>query len=144
MRRYRFNLQTLLDVRANEEKEVQGRLSLALGELRDAQRQKENYLAAIERDNSGLMAAGNVDVRLLQLNAGMRRGNLFRVQQVERDIDERQRKVDRIRSELARVSANKKVLEKLRDRRAQEHYREMARREESESEDMIIMREGRR
>ncbi len=136
MRRFKFNLQALLDLRQNEEQRVQSKLAKATQTLVGQEREKQNQLGRMAANAVTLGAAKEMDIRLLKIAEAMNTGVRSNVKKLDRKIEESQRVVGGIQTELTQASVKKKVIEKLKERREAGHYAEMRRIEDEEMDDV--------
>lgn len=123
MKRFNFRLQRVIEVRETKEKECQRDLARSLEELNRQEDQLRRVLAESQRSQDGLrqaLADRSNAGRLTALDRWrVRQGEVLRHQS---DCTEKQRgDVDGKRKALVQASKEKKVLERLKERRLEEH-----------------------
>jgi flagellar FliJ protein len=139
MKKFRFTLQRLLDMREANETKVKNELMKVLS-LQNKERVHQDELRSkisryevqySEKIKKGFFSADEV----MSL---MRYTDVARKAIVESDkrIEELQPEVDRIRERLVVASRDKKVVEKLKDRKLEEYEYEFNREQAKENDDM--------
>lgn len=123
MKKFNFRLQRVMEVRETKEKECQRELALSQEELNRQENLLEKTVAESKRSREGLRQALEKSSNAGRLTAldGWRE----RQEKEHRAQSDRTRKqkgeVDRSRKALVQASKEKKILERLRERRRQEH-----------------------
>lgn len=139
MKKFHFTLQRLLDIREARETEIKHELMKVLS-LQNRERVLQdtlrNKIKKFEVQQSEKMKKGFFSAEeVLML---MRYGDVSRKAIIEsqRRIDALQPEVDRIRERLVAASRDKKVVEKLKDRKFEEFEYEYNREQAKENDDM--------
>jgi len=139
MKKFRFTLQRLLDMREAKETEIKHELMKVLSlqnkerVLQDELRSKINRYEVqhSEKIKKGFFSAEEV-IMLMRYTDVSRKAII----ESQRRIDELQPEVDRIREKLVAASRDKKVVEKLKDRKFEEFEYEYNREQAKENDDM--------
>lgn len=135
MKRFRFRLQRLLELRAHREREALIRLAEATGHcVRLARGIREAEEAGREALRLQRAGPGQVDIELLAYRERYRAWLQDRRRRLARELAERQKQRQEEQTRYLQASKERKVLDKLKERRAAEHRRE-ARAEEFEAAD---------
>ncbi len=139
MKKFRFNLQKLLDIREARETEVKNELMKVLSmqnkervyqeELKGKIRKYE--LQYSERIKNEVFSAEEI-MSIMRYTDTARRAII----EAQRRIDSIQPEVDRIREKLVVASRDKKVVEKLKDRKFEEYEYEINKEIAKENDDM--------
>ncbi len=137
--KFRFNLQRVLEIRRLQEKEKQKAFMLALSELRTKEVELANMM---ERK---MNFAGNMNL-MTRLTVNEVAGHHHYLASLARSIDALRSEIDDIttaveekRRELLEAAKTRKALEKLREKRHEEHlHQELA--SEQEFLDEVAMR----
>ena len=138
MKKFKFNLQRLLDIREAKEKAVINELS-ALVSKQNVERQKQETLKV------------NLDAEHSKITQKMRLGSLtsdeilnyarfttlseMAMEATERNIGSFEPSISKVRVRLINASKEKKVVEKLREKKKEEYYYEMNREIAKENDD---------
>jgi len=138
MKRFKFNLQQLLDLREAKEKQVMNELS-ALVSQQNVERQKQETLQT------------NLNAEHSRMTQKMRLGDLTSnevlnyarfvvlsetaMKSAGRKIDGFEPSISKVRVRLINASKEKKVVEKLREKKQEEFYYEMNREMAKENDD---------
>ncbi|MBO8141917.1 MAG: flagellar export protein FliJ [Firmicutes bacterium] len=143
MRRWRFELQRVLDVRRIREEERRQQLARAQAEWTVVARRLDGVRAerhkAVEAAVSG---AFDVSWRIVGWS---QRARLFsRMRALEDELAERERDRDEVREQLVQAARERQVLERLAERRRAAFLLEEGRREQALLDDMVAARLGRR
>ncbi len=139
MKKFHFTLQRLLDIREARETEIKHELMKVLSlqnQERVLQDQLRNKIKQFEVQQSEKMKKGFFsaeEVLMLMRYSDVSRKAIIESQ---RRIDELQPEVDRIRERLVAASRDKKVVEKLKDRKFEEFEYEYNREQAKENDDM--------
>lgn len=148
MARFVFKLQPVLDQRERAERDQMlvvaelERERLALeSRIRTCQQMMSDERRALAE---ALGVGQRVDVRGVKLQAGASLKHSFDAQRSVLELASVHRKLQAERAELARLSAQKKAVELLRDQQRAAFEREQARRETLELDEMSVMRHARR
>ena len=130
MKRFHFRLERLLALRAHREKESLARLAEAAGHCVRVRRSLEdNETATGAGFRSGFLENTRVDLSLLvyreqylnRLGAERRR--------LEEELQERLARKDEVQATYLEHSRDRKILDRLKERRAREFYREQRKEE---------------
>ncbi len=139
MKKFHFKLQKLLDMREARENEVKNELMKVLGEqnkeraLQDELKQKINLYEGRYRDNlkKGKFSSDETMMLLKYVDASRRA-----ISDAEIRIQDMEPEINRIRLKLVEASREKKVVEKLREKKIDEFNYELAREIAKENDDM--------
>jgi flagellar FliJ protein len=135
VRRFRFRLEQLLELKAHREREALNRLAEATGHCvrltRGIRRAEEAGREALRAQRAGL---GRVDMELLGYREHYLAWLREQRRRLARELVERQKQRQEEQVRYLQASKERKVLDKLKERRAAEHRRE-ARTEEFEVAD---------
>ncbi|MCA9244496.1 MAG: hypothetical protein KDA32_11105 [Phycisphaerales bacterium] len=138
-KKFRFRLQTVLRVRELREREALRRMAekqgelLLLDQLDDATR--ADIAAAQDRLRDAQEQAALSPVEMTRARAWIAhlRRTMLERETVRREL---QGQLERLRADWRRAQTQKRVIEKLRERRASEHARGSRRREEAQMEEV--------
>lgn len=152
MAKFRFQFESLLEVRKRTEQERQlavaelERERLAIeDELRECQRsivQSKGGLREMLGGSSG--GAAVVDFAAVRLQTGAAFHLTHRAQQIALRLAGAHRRVEAARASLLEATVARKAVELLKDKRHAEWKREIDRREHAAVDELTIMRAGRR
>ncbi len=143
---FRFKMQSVLDYRSNIEEKV-------LGEYSDLKRrhadEKEILKQLVGRRREAvteLRATENKVMSALEIAERISYIESIRVQEEQQKTVIREVKalVEHKRRELMEAVKNKKVMEKLKERHAEEYRKEMSELEQKNSDEMSVLKFGRR
>ena len=139
MKKFRFTLQRLLDIREARETEVKNELMKVLSlqnRERVIQDELKNKINSYETRYSEKIKKGMFSAEealfLLKYTDISRRAII----ESDRRIEELQPEVDRIRERLVAASREKKIVEKLKDRKYEEYEYEFNQETAKENDDM--------
>lgn len=139
MKKFRFTLQRLLDIREARETEVKNELMKVLG-LQNLERILQDEMKTkisryevqySERLKKGIFSADEV-MSLMRYSDVSRHA----IVESQRKIEDLQPEVDRIREKLVVASRDKKIVEKLKDRKFEEYEYEFNREQAKENDDI--------
>lgn len=140
MKPFAFQLQPVLRHREILEDRARQDLAEALGRERELQERLERRraeLAALREELQTRQAHGIAVQDLLLFEESIaHRGRLLSV--LMREAEEARREVERRREALAEASRDRRLLEKLREKKKEEHGREMARRETIQLDEIAL------
>ncbi len=144
MKKFTFRLQRVIEVRRTREKECQRRLADSLQVLKKSEEQLEKERQESLRSRESLRRAlrGPVSVAQLMALDGWHRWKNRQVQERNAQADRQRSIVDRKRRELIEAAKDKKILERLKEKRYEE-YRVNSLREEQAVLDDLGTRTGR-
>ena len=139
MKKFKFSLQKLLDIREAKEREIKHELMKVLGiQNRERMRQEDlrNKIIKYETEYSEKLRKGKFapeEAMFLMRYVDISRSAIAEAQ---RRIDEMQPIVDEIRGRLVIASREKKIVEKLKERKLEEYMYEFNRNIAKENDDM--------
>lgn len=138
-KRFRFRLDTLLKVRTLREREAMRRVATQRAEIARldlADRQTRDAIAAQHRALLLHQQTTRVDPTTLQRGrawiAHLRKTMVLR----ELERAKLQQRLTAFQDKLRQARTDKRIIEKLRERREQEHVRDQARREQAAAEEL--------
>ena len=138
MKRFRFRLQRVMDARVTIERQRQRDMAEAQGELADQQKklkELEAELEETERDQRNMVQrpvkAGDA---LIQHRWHRELRTRIRVQQEQ--VAKAATKVEEARVRLVEASKDRKVLEKLKERRLEEYHKEELTQQQNQLDDV--------
>jgi len=138
MKKFKFNLQQLLELREVKEKEVMNELS-ALVSKQNVERQKQEDLQmSLSSEHSKIvqkMRADNITSAEFLNYARFVVLSEMAIKSTGRSIDSYEPSISKVRVRLINASKEKKVVEKLREKRKEEFIYEMNREIVKESDD---------
>ncbi len=139
MKKFRFTLQRLLDIREARETEVKHELMKVLGLQnleRILQEEMRTKISRYEVQYSERLKKGVFSAE--EVMSLMRYSDVSRNAIIESDrrIEALQPEVDRIREKLVIASRDKKIVEKLKDRKYEEYEYEYNREQAKENDDI--------
>ena len=139
MKKFKFKLQRLLDLREAREKEVKNELAKILG-LQNLEREKQMKLKAGIEENKELFhdkfAKKKYDVNELLMFEKYVDVSLRAIDAAQNRIDELEPEAQKIREKLVEVSRDRKVVEKLKERQKNEYDIELNREINRENDDL--------
>jgi flagellar FliJ protein len=126
MKKFKFRLQRVVEVREVKEKECQRELSVSAEELSRREKRLEEEASASSMSEDHLRKALKKSTNAGQLSAldGWRSQKERDVHQQHQRTEEQRGDVDLKRKALIQASKDKKVLERLRERRYLEHQKQ--------------------
>lgn len=139
MKKFVFKLQPLLDLREAKEQQIRNELSAVVSkqnaermrqeELRAKIREQGNSIRQHWKDGSpdpaGAMQFGNYQMQALRA-----------IDAAEQKIQELEPEAEKIRKRLLQASMEKKLVEKLKERKLEEYRHEVIRKQRTESDDI--------
>jgi flagellar FliJ protein len=130
VKRFHFRLERLLELRAYREREWLARLAEAAGHcVRVRRNLQDNESATGAGFRSGFMEDNRVDLSLLAYREQyLNRLGLER-RLLEEELQERLARKDEVQATYLEHSRDRKVLDRLKERKAREFYREQRREE---------------
>ncbi len=139
MKKFRFKLQKLLDIREAKEKEIKNELMKVLAlqnKERILQDELRSKISRYETQYSDIIKKGQFNPD--QMMSIMRYTDVARkaIIEAERRIESYQPEVDRIREKLVAASRDKKIVEKLKERKHEEFEYEFNKEIAKENDDM--------
>ncbi len=144
MAQFRFRLQTVLEQRAREERDQQmvvaaiERERLALeSRIRNCQQQMDSERTTLSR---ALSPGKAVDLSQVRMQAGAALNYHFDAQRTVLELAGVFKKLKEARKLLAQAASRKKAVELLREQQLEAFKSEQSRRENSELDDMTVMR----
>ena len=146
MRKFRFSLQAPLDHAGHVEEQLKLELGRLLERLRTERDKLQNYVRRRMQQQARLSQECEGALDLEQIRRRQRHIDAL-ADAVERQklaVAAAQQAVNRKREELVAAMKRRKVLERLRDRRAAEHNREMQRIEQKLADEIAASHHPRR
>ena len=138
MKKFKFNLQQLLELREAKEKEVMNELSVLVSK-QNVERQKHEVLQVnLNTEHSKItqkMRLGNVTSDEVFNYARFVTLSEIAIKSTSRSIDSYEPSISKVRVRLINASKEKKVVEKLREKRKEEYNYEMNREIVKENDD---------
>ena len=144
MKPFQFSLNTVLDVRSNEEQaarevysQAQEVLETVLLQRRALEEAIESNLAACQQAFDGQVASGTIahlQTALRELRA--------QVESMEPEVQQCQEEADAKWQLLLQASQRREALEKLKDKQQTAHLKEEARSEQQAIDEMVLLREA--
>ena len=138
MKRFKFNLQQLLELRETKEKEVMNELA-ALVSKQNVERQKQESLqTSLSAEHSKIvqkMRANNITSDEFMNYARFVVLSEMAIKSTGRSIDSYEPSISKVRVRLITASKEKKVVEKLREKKIEEFNYEMNREIVKENDD---------
>ena len=139
MKKFEFRLQRLLDIRAAKEKEIQNELA-GLVSLQNAERAKQDDLRAKMKELGGQLREqwqkGSFNSTATSTYWDFQSKALKSIKAADLRIASLEPAVNEVRSRLIEASREKKVVEKLKERKFEEYNYELNRELAKESDDM--------
>lgn len=139
MKKFHFNLQRLLDIREAREKEIKNELMRVLSlqnKERIFQDELRGKILKYEQQQREKIGKGQFSAEETMFLLRFRDVSERAILEAGRRIEELQPEVDRIREKLVIASRDKKVVEKLKDRKYEEFEYEFNRELAKENDDM--------
>lgn len=142
MRKFRFKLSAVEQVRKNKEREALTALSDAQRILQAEISRKIKLLQALDdslnrREKLSLKEASSVDYRVEE---DFITGNKIRIQSVDRSILRASKGVEKAMAHYLQCRKQRKMVDKLREKALEAHQDEQATRENRAMDDLSIMR----
>jgi len=133
MRRFNFRLQRVMEIREMKEKDCQRELARSMEVLNREERQLQNIAGEFQASREGLRRAlmKKCTAGLLNSLNGWRNRQEDELKVQTAHTNEQKGRVDQKRSALVTASKKKKVLERLRERRLEEHQTESQQEEQA-------------
>jgi flagellar FliJ protein len=124
VKRFRFRLERLLELRAHREREALNKLAEAAGHcVRVSRNLKENASAATAAFWTGDREERRVDLSLLMYREQYLSRLGFERRRLEEELQERLARKEEVQKRYLEVSRDRKVLDKLKERREREFER---------------------
>ncbi|MCL2026103.1 MAG: flagellar export protein FliJ [Leptospirales bacterium] len=124
MDRFKFKLQRLLDIRETKEVEIKNELSAVVGR-QNVERARQEQLRGRMSELTGRLRAewvdGRIDSTSVILYARFEEQAIRAIEASDKKIAAIQPEVDAIRERLIEASKEKKIVEKLKERRQKEY-----------------------
>ncbi|MCS7235348.1 MAG: flagellar FliJ family protein [Armatimonadota bacterium] len=141
MRRFRFRLQGLLRLRRLREREGRRELAEALRSLRQAEARCEAARQALRQAEARVVQGRDAqELRWWADAVEACRQQLARAEAVRAEAA---RRADELWARFLQLRRDRKVVERVRDRRWKLHQREQARREQAQLDELALLRRGR-
>ncbi len=138
MKKFQFRLQKLLDVRTAAERLIQNELAVVVGEQNALKSKQQEFLEKLNKEKSKLHE--NIKDNALSVDDMLAFQKFSKFTDVlvagtERDIEKLQPKVNEIRGRLVEAVREKKIVEKLKERKLEKweyEYNKMMEKEADE------------
>lgn len=137
MKRYRFRLETVLRVRRLQQDEAKGQLLFANSQVAMA---KAVSAARSDKYSEGANAMGILSATTFRQLLGMRQATAATLRGGEKAVEDAQATADVQRAVWADAARKVKTLERLDERRREEHRVESDRKEAAEVDDLVVSR----
>ncbi len=137
MTNFKFSLESVLDFRKkNEEKEMEN-LSKAIRNLQF----EEEYLYKLlhEKESYVFSVSGALNVAMLAHRESYLSLLSLRINEQKEKVQEKKEVVKRQRTLLAKVARDRKVIEKVREKKYDEYYKEMLKNEQNQMDEAGII-----
>ena len=124
MNKFNFKLQRLLDIRETKEIEVKNELSVVIGRQNVERARQEQLRNRVNELNDRLRTEwvdGKIDSKNVILYARFEEQAIRAIEAADKKILAIQPEVDAIRERLVEVSKEKKIVEKLKERKQKEY-----------------------
>jgi flagellar FliJ protein len=144
MRRFRFNLEKVLELRRHKEREWELKLAKITGECLSLQQQIEQRSEEIVRMmNARRQQGGRIDMQEMLSNeffiVRLNKEN----EQLAEELEVKEIKRQEVQQKYSEVSRERKVIDKLKEKRAAEYYQMVKREEVNQLDDQNNSRFGR-
>jgi len=139
MKKFQFSLQKLLDIREAKEKEIKNELMKVLGiqnRERILQEELRGKITKYESEYSEKIKKGSFSPDEVMLIMRYVNGARNAIVEAQSRIDAIQPLVDEVRARLIIASREKKIVEKLKERKFEEYMYEFKRVADKEDDDM--------
>ena len=147
MNKFEFKLQRLLDIREAKETEIKNELSAVISK-QNAERARQDQLHGRMRELNARLRAewidGKIDSRSVVLHARFEEQALRAIEAADQKIAALQPEVNVIRGRLVEASKEKKIVEKLKERKQKEYNIWFNRQIAKENDDINQKIHGRR
>ena len=137
MKKFEFRLQTLLNIREAAEKKVQNELAELLNVQNAMRAQQQDYNSKIENERGRLnkqMRDGNYSYSDVLAFEKFYEGAVRAINILELDIQGMEESVNEVRNRLIEASRERKVVEKLKEKKWKEYLYEFNREENKEND----------
>jgi flagellar FliJ protein len=141
MRRFRFRLERLLEIRAYREREWQAKLAQAMGTCIRLANQIKDNTEAVGRSffqDWKKKDSKELDLELLRYREHYQRRLIVENQRFEIELEQSIKIRDEVQQKYLEVSKQRKVLDKLKERKQVQYYAQ-AKREEFEQQNEISL-----
>ncbi len=142
MRRFRFNLEGVLDLRRQAEQEVRQHLAAALAHRSRLQDQLDAAIDA-ERSLNEYFRTNRLSVLQMQLQTTHGEHARQRIVDARVQLHHQDEEIGRIRERLVAAAAARTALERLREQRRDEHRRSAQAAEQAELDELAVLRHAR-
>lgn len=146
MKKFKFKLQKVLDLRVAEEREIQYELAAAVGKQNILKVKQQNYRNEVNNQKNIYheeMKSGNTNIQSMM---NYQRFSEFAeriIKNSQVDIDNMQPEIDEIRSRLIEATKKRRTLEKLKEKKKEKWEEDIKKMTEKEMDDInqkIFMR----
>jgi flagellar FliJ protein len=138
MKKFQFNLQTLLDIREAKEREVKNELAALLSIQNQERARQEEYRKKIELERSRFVKMMHEGKFSYTEAMAFERYVEFAHRVIEasqRKIDSMEGEINNVRAKLVEASKEKKVVEKLKERKHKQYMYDLNREIVKENDD---------
>jgi flagellar FliJ protein len=144
MRRFAFSLQKILEIRRHAERQWELRLAEITARVVGVDREVENLTDARSESSSSHTYVGRVDMETLASRERYVVAIDRRVADLKQKRVQLEREREKIRQGYQEASSARKALDKLRERRSSEYYKEALKEEERAIDDINNSQQVRR
>ena len=145
MKRFQFKLQSLLNYKRHLEQMARQEMAKAVSDVNACRHQIQTLRG--DRESAVLKLDSLVEKGVNAREFNLHRGFISTVDRMIRDEQAKKVRLEKVvekkRSMLKKRTIDKKALERLREKRAEEHTREMLREEQKELDDMSSLKTAR-
>jgi flagellar FliJ protein len=139
MKRYNFRLERILELRRHRERlwemklaEITGQCVRLENHIQDLQNEKDEH--------SGFEAAGVYSATDVLVRQAFRSRLEHEMHETGRQLEEASRKREEVNHSYLEAARERKVLDKLKERKAEEYYEEQRRKEEKTMNETAVVR----
>ncbi len=133
---FRFSLQNILDYRIQMEEQARIELARAENEYRQQDQEIENLQARLQQIDRDFLEQSRISPNELWLWRNYKERILLDIEEAQEKLKELSAKVKEKRNVLLEKSKEKKKIEKVKSKRALEYYKEEARKEQNELDEI--------
>ncbi len=138
MKKFEFRLQTLLSIREAAEKKIQNELAELLNVQNAMRAKQQDYNSKIKNEREYLnkkMKDGNYSYNDVLTFEKFYEGAIRAINILEQEIQGMEESVNEVRNRLIEASRERKVVEKLKEKKWKEYLYELNREENKENDD---------
>jgi flagellar FliJ protein len=141
MKRFKFDLEKILEIRAYREREAEIELGRAVGVLAALEQEIKSVAASRSRAASGRFASGNGSGGIRQYDLYIRRLDAER-DRLLGEAAEAELKAETARQVFIEASRERKILDKLKEKRRREYREELLAEEAKTMDDLFRVSAG--